>query len=155
MLFSCRRRVLKHSLLKAVSDVPSNLTIGATLFQVYADVEHPICYFSKKLDKHQKRYATVEKEALSLVHVTGCDCLKLQQYNLNIVHTECNPGTRAPENSSNPLVFKPVNPGLCAGKNPGLTGLISNVSTAQKSVQKQKAVKMRQKYETVKVAIIQ
>ena len=28
----------------------------------------------------------------------------------------------------NPPVFKPVNPGLCAGKNPGLTGLISGVS---------------------------
>ena len=34
-----------------------------------------------------------------------------------------------PENPGNPLVFKPVNPGLCAGKNPGLTGLISGVST--------------------------
>jgi len=37
--------------------------------------------------------------------------------------------TRVPENPGNPPVFKPVkNPGLCAGKNPGLTGLISGVS---------------------------
>jgi hypothetical protein len=30
-------------------------------------VEHPICYFSKKLDQHQQRYSTIEKEALALV----------------------------------------------------------------------------------------
>ena len=30
-------------------------------------IEHPICYFSKKLDCHQKRYSTVEKEALGLI----------------------------------------------------------------------------------------
>ena len=41
---------------------------------------------------------------------------------------EWNPGTRIPENPGNPPVFKAVNPGLCAGKNPGLTGLISGVS---------------------------
>jgi len=35
--------------------------------------------------------------------------------------------TRVPENPGNPPIFKPVNPGLCAGKNPGLTGLISGV----------------------------
>jgi len=56
--------------------------------------------------------------------------------------------TRVPENPGNPPVFKPVNPGLCAGKNPGLTGLISvSVSTqytAEKSVQKRKALNMWQ-----------
>jgi len=45
----------------------SDLAIGATLFQVCAEVEHPICFFSRKLDQHQKKYSTVEKEALSLV----------------------------------------------------------------------------------------
>jgi len=52
--------------------------------------------------------------------------------------------TRVPENPGNPPTFKPVSPGLCAGKNLGLTGLISvSVSTqytAQKSVQKRKAL---------------
>jgi len=43
------------------------------------------------------------------------------------ISRECNPDTRVPENPGNPPVFKPVNPGLCAGKNPGLTGLISCV----------------------------
>jgi len=37
---------------------------------------------------------------------------------------ECNPGTLVPENPGNPPGFKPVNPGLCAVKNPGFTGLI-------------------------------
>jgi len=32
--------------------------------------------------------------------------------------------TRVPENPGNPPVFKPVNLGLCAVKNPGFTGLI-------------------------------
>ena len=34
-----------------------------------------------------------------------------------------------PKTRVNPPVFKPVNPGLCASENPGLTGLISGVST--------------------------
>ena len=53
--------------------------------------------------------------------------------------------TRVPEHPGKLPVLKPVNPGLCAGKKLGLTGLISIVSTAQKSVQKQAAVKMRPK----------
>jgi RNase H-like domain found in reverse transcriptase len=45
----------------------SNLAIGANLFEVLDRVEHPIFYFSKKLDQHQQRYSTIEKEALALV----------------------------------------------------------------------------------------
>jgi hypothetical protein len=45
----------------------SNVAIGANLFQVVDNVEHPVCYYSKRLDVHQKRYSTVEKEALALV----------------------------------------------------------------------------------------
>jgi len=29
--------------------------------------EHPICYYSKKLDGHQKKYSIVEKETLGLI----------------------------------------------------------------------------------------
>ena len=32
-------------------------------------VDHTVCYFSKKLSKHQKNYSTVEKEFLSLILV--------------------------------------------------------------------------------------
>ena len=30
-------------------------------------VNHPVNYFSKKLNKHQKNYSTIEKECLSLI----------------------------------------------------------------------------------------
>ena len=37
---------------------------------IYEDdngVDHPVCYFSKKFDKHQRNYSTIEKECLSLI----------------------------------------------------------------------------------------
>lgn len=45
----------------------SGTGIGAALLQEFEGVDHPIGYFSKKLNKHQKAYSTVEKEALALV----------------------------------------------------------------------------------------
>lgn len=45
----------------------SNLATGAVLFQCHDGIEYPICYFSHKLDKHQKQYSTIEKEALGLL----------------------------------------------------------------------------------------
>ena len=42
----------------------SDMAVGACLFQVIDGFEHPICYLSKKLNKHQLNYSTVEKEAL-------------------------------------------------------------------------------------------
>ena len=42
--------------------------VGAVLLQDGDDgVEHPVSYFSRKLDKHQRWYSTIEKEALALV----------------------------------------------------------------------------------------
>lgn len=42
--------------------------VGAVLLQDDSDgVEHPVCFFSKKLDRHQRWYSTIEKEALALV----------------------------------------------------------------------------------------
>ena len=41
---------------------------GASLMQEAADgIEHPVCYYSKKYDRHQRNYAIVEKEALALL----------------------------------------------------------------------------------------
>ena len=31
------------------------------------DFDHPICYFSKTFDKHERNYSTVEKEYRSLI----------------------------------------------------------------------------------------
>ncbi len=42
--------------------------VGAVLLQVDEDgFEKPVAYFSKKLNRHQKAYSTVEKESLALV----------------------------------------------------------------------------------------
>jgi hypothetical protein len=45
----------------------SDVAVGACLFREVDGLEHPICYFSKLLGVHQKNYATIEKEALSLI----------------------------------------------------------------------------------------
>ena len=45
----------------------SDLALGSVLFQVVDEVEHPICFYSKKLNVHELKYSTVEKEALALV----------------------------------------------------------------------------------------
>ena len=42
----------------------SDVAIGATLLQEHEGLEHPICFLSHKLNRHQQKYSTVEKEAL-------------------------------------------------------------------------------------------
>jgi len=48
----------------------SDVAVGACLFQTVDGIEHPICYLSKKLNKHQRNYSTVEKEAFGLLFAT-------------------------------------------------------------------------------------
>ena len=49
---------------------------GAVLLQSDdEDIEHPICYFSNKINVHQKNYFTVEKECLALM-------LAIQHFNI-------------------------------------------------------------------------
>jgi len=45
----------------------SETCLGAILFQVMDNVEHPINYLSRKLRDSERNYSTVEKEALALV----------------------------------------------------------------------------------------
>jgi len=45
----------------------SDVGVGGVLLQSKDGVDHPVCYFSRKLDKHQRRYSTIEKEALALL----------------------------------------------------------------------------------------
>lgn len=46
----------------------SNVGMGAVLVQEGQEGEdHPVAYFSKKFDRHQLNYSTIEKEALALV----------------------------------------------------------------------------------------
>lgn len=47
---------------------------GAVLLQEDAStVDHPVCYFSRKFNKYQIKYSTIEKETLALL-------LSLQQF---------------------------------------------------------------------------
>ena len=56
----------------------SDVGVGAVLLQTdERGLEHPVCYYSKKLNKHQQRYSTIEKEGLGLV-------LALQQFEVYI-----------------------------------------------------------------------
>lgn len=46
----------------------SDVGVGSVLMQEDdAALDHPIAYFSKKLNKHQRNYSTIEKETLALV----------------------------------------------------------------------------------------
>jgi hypothetical protein len=45
----------------------SDVAYGAALLQEQDGIEHPVCFVSRKLNDCQKRYSTVEKEALALV----------------------------------------------------------------------------------------
>ena len=46
----------------------SDTGAGSVLMQEDSNgVDQPVSYFSKKLNKHQKNYSTVEKECLSLI----------------------------------------------------------------------------------------
>lgn len=54
----------------------SEVGIGAVLSQIQDEVEHPVMYLSRKLMKHEKNYATVEKECLAIKWAMS----KLQYY---------------------------------------------------------------------------
>jgi hypothetical protein len=41
----------------------SDVGVGSVLFQEDAQgIDHPVSFFSKKLNKHQRNYSTIEKE---------------------------------------------------------------------------------------------
>lgn len=83
--------------------------VGAVLLQADASgVEKPVAYYSKKLNKHQRAYSTVEKEALGLV-------LAVQHFEVYlaggggdvVVYTDHNPLTfLAKFSGSNQRVFR-------------------------------------------------
>ena len=71
----------------------SDVGAGAVLLQCdNEDIEHPICYFSKKFNFHQKNYSTIEKECLALI-------LAIQHFDIyisssskpTVVYTDHNP----------------------------------------------------------------
>ena len=58
-------------------------------------VDHPVSYFSKKFNKHQKNYSTIEKECLSLI-------LALQHFE---VYLTSSPSPIVVFSDHNPLIF--------------------------------------------------
>ena len=74
----------------------SDIGAGAILLQEQPNgVEHPIAYYSKKFNKHEKNYSTIEKEGLALI-------LALQHF-----ETYLNPSSKPVLvfTDHNPLVF--------------------------------------------------
>jgi len=56
-----------------LADDASSVATGSVLLQEVDGIEHPICYYSKKLDGHQKNYSTVKKVWREPAnHVTDC-----------------------------------------------------------------------------------
>lgn len=50
----------------------SSCAIGAVLSQNFTDGEHPIIYISRQLNKHERKYSTLEKELLGLIYALKC-----------------------------------------------------------------------------------
>ena len=61
----------------------SDVAAGAVLLQEdQGGIDHPICYFSRKFNKHQRNYSTIEKECLALVFA-------LQHFEVYVFHSKC------------------------------------------------------------------
>ena len=74
----------------------SDVAVGAVLLQADSDgIDHPVCYFSRKLDKSQRNYSTIEKACLALI-------LALQHFEIYVTSTN-SPLTVFSDH--NPLVF--------------------------------------------------
>ena len=71
----------------------SDTGAGSVLMQEDGNgVDHPVSYFSKKFNKHQKNYSTIEKECLSLI-------LALQHFEVYLTSSP------SPTSDHNPLIF--------------------------------------------------
>lgn len=69
---------------------------GAVLLQEDDQgIDHPVCYFSRKFNKHQMNYSTIEKETLALL-------LALQHFE---VYVSSSPAPTVVFTDHNPLVF--------------------------------------------------
>ena len=71
----------------------SDVGVGAVLLQEDSSgVDRPVSYFSRKLNKHQKVYSTIEKETLALVlAVQHFDVYLASCPNDVLVYTDHNP----------------------------------------------------------------
>ena len=74
----------------------SDTGVGSVLMQEDDNgIDHPVSYFSKRFNKHQKKYSTIEKECLSLI-------LALQHFEVYL-NSSCSPIVVFSDH--NPLTF--------------------------------------------------
>ena len=74
----------------------SDTDTGIALMQENSNgIDHPVNYFSKKFNKHQKNYSTIEKECLSLI-------LALQNFEVYLTSIS---STTVVFSDQNPLTF--------------------------------------------------
>ncbi len=79
---------------------------GAVLLQEDKEgIDHPICFFSKKFNKHQLNYSTIEKEALALLR-------SLQHFEVYVGSTPYQVGVYT---DHNPLTCTTTNNASCVG----------------------------------------
>ena len=73
----------------------SDIGAGSVLLQEGENgIDHPVCYFSKKFNKSQMNYSTIEKECLSLILAVQHFEVYLTSSSLPIVvHSDHNPLT--------------------------------------------------------------
>lgn len=70
----------------------SDMGIGAVLVQVDdSGVEHPVAFFSKKLNHSQVRYSTIEKETLALILALEHFEIYISTSDPLVVYTDHNP----------------------------------------------------------------
>lgn len=75
--FESAKSLLSHSPVLAAPDLSRPFTLeidasavrtGAVLLQEHAEgIDHPVSYFSRKFNKHQVHYSTIEQETLALL----------------------------------------------------------------------------------------
>ena len=80
---------------KLAVDASDVATCAVLLQEDDEGVEHPVCYFSKKFNKSQKTYSTIEKECLALM-------LALQHFEVHVTSSSL---PIVIHSDQNPLVF--------------------------------------------------
>ncbi|XP_068221744.1 uncharacterized protein [Palaemon carinicauda] len=69
----------------------SDIGIGGVLLQEVNGIKHPVAYYSKKLNKAQQNYSTIEKELLSLVSTLQHFEIYVRSGHVLTVYTDHNP----------------------------------------------------------------
>ena len=73
----------------------SDVSEGSVLLQEDDNgVDHPVCYYSKKFNKHQRNYSTVEKECVYIVSSVAPIAIFSDHNPLTFIHKMKNKNNR-------------------------------------------------------------